>query len=254
MDMNFTPNLVVGVVLTLAGVVLTLDRLGIMAAWNLFQYWPVLLVLFGLSVVVQALRGGVNGNGNGHSHRQRPIITPGLVFLMIIGWILVSNASQRSFNRVSESTDDRVTLVAVMGQDTRTSRATNFQRADMTAFMGSSRLDLRQARIAPGEEAVVEVFGMMGEVQVLVPEGWMVDVRTVPIMGGVRDQRFGAAFERTRGDRRLPPITPLPEAPPAGATPESPAPQAPDTTAASGPPAKLVIRGFVMMGALVVRS
>jgi hypothetical protein len=251
--MNFTPNLVVGVILTLAGVVLTLDRLGIMAAWNLVQYWPVLLVLFGLSVVVQALRGGINGNGTGNGHRQRPIVTPGLVFLMIIGWILVSNASQRSFNRVSESSDERVTLVAVMGTDTRTSHATDFERADMTAFMGSSRLDLRQARIAPGEEAVVEVFGMMGEVQVLVPEGWTVDVRTVPIMGGVRDQRFGAAFQRTRGDRRLPPITPLPEAP-AGATPESPAPQAPDAAAASGPPPRLVIRGLVMMGALVLRS
>ena len=212
-----------------------------------------LLVLFGLSVVVQAIRGGANGNGNGH--RQRPVVTPGLVFLMIVGWILVSNASQRSFNRVSESADERVTVVAVMGRDTRTSHATAFRRADMTTVMGSSRLDLRQATIAPGQEAVIEVFGMMGEVQVIVPEAWTVDVRTVPVMGGVRDQRFGAGFAPTRGDRRLPPLPPLPEAaPPAGAPAESPTPQTADTAVTSGPPPRLVIRGVVMMGALVIRS
>ena len=74
----FTPNLVIGIAIALLGVVLILDRVGIMAAQDLLKFWPVLLILFGASVVVQAMRGGAD------QPRQRPMVSPGFIFFIVI--------------------------------------------------------------------------------------------------------------------------------------------------------------------------
>jgi hypothetical protein len=279
--MNFTPNLVVGIVLTLVGLVLTLERMGTVVARDLLQYWPAVLILFGASVVVQALRRGTDAVPDGP--RQRPIVAPGSVFVWVIVAILVSTASQRRFVPVGGSQEDRVSLFTVMGRDSRASDATNFRGAEMTSVMGRAELDLRRATLAPGEDAVIDVFGLMGEVRVIVPKEWSVDIQTTPIMGGVRDLRglsegaIGDLDRRSRRgsrDRDLEPLgapeaTPAPNvAPPADGTPAAAAGSvaAPATGAVtmpapgaagaliSGPAPRLIIRGTVMMGALVVRS
>jgi hypothetical protein len=87
--------------------------------------------------------------------------------------------------------------------------------------MGKSRLDLREAVLAPGEEAVIDVFGMMGAVEVVVPDEWDVEVETVPVMGRVNDRRMLPA--RTADDSGL-------------------------------TPPRVVVRGFIMMGALNIES
>ena len=63
---------------------------------------------------------------------------------------------------------------------------------------------------------MIDVFTLMGESMIRVPDGWQVDLRATAVMGGVRDRRTA----------------------PGGA---------------AGAP-RIVIRGFVMWGALVIRS
>jgi hypothetical protein len=251
---TFTPNVVVGLGLAAVGVVLLLDRMGIIEARELAGYWPVLLILFGGSVSWQALRGEVNGK------RPRPIIGPGLVLIIAVFSILGSQAWERRdrFEK-SGTSQDAPSLFALMGQARSTSYSTNLQSAEMTSVMGSSRLDLREAKIAPGQEATVDVFGLMGEVELIVPEGWVIDVRAVPVMGGVRDSRpFGSRERRIaedddRGAERdgdAPAATPVPPAA-SPKTAETPVEAPPD---AAGPAPRLVVRGFIMMGALKIRS
>jgi hypothetical protein len=102
----------------------------------------------------------------------------------------------------------------------------------MTAFMGGCQLDLRAATIPPGEESVIDVLALMGGLEVWVPGGWTVVSQVVPIMGGVEDKRL-----------------PMPAAPvaPMG-TPGS------ESSAASAAPARLVLRGYVLMGGLVIKN
>jgi hypothetical protein len=131
--------------------------------------------------------------------------------------------------------------------------------------MGGSKLDLRQAKIAPGTEAVVDVFTVMGGVELLVPRDWNVDVQLVPIMGGVNDDRNRTERNnRTtrrgrdgRGDDDLPPVPP-PDAsgtaapdPSTAPAPEPVEPDAPVVLPADAP--RLVVRGFIMMGGLAVK-
>ena len=75
-------------------------------------------------------------------------------------------------------------------------------------------IDLRPARMA-GPSAVIDLFVIMGGVDMRVPEDWTVSCEAVPIMGGVED--------RTR--------------PPAGE-----------------PKGRLILRGFIMMGGVEVKN
>jgi hypothetical protein len=109
-----------------------------------------------------------------------------------------------------------------MGRAEHTSRGGRFQNGEITNVMGRSELDLRDAIIPPGGQASVDVFSLMGGAVILVPRDWVVDSQALPLMGAVRDERF--------------------------------APLATDGNASTGPPPRLVLRGFVVMGALVIRS
>ncbi len=253
--MNFTPNLVIGIGIIGIGVALTLDKLGLANATDILRLWPVLLVLFGISVVVQAFRP--QGDPAMPRLRPQPIVTAPLVFAIVIIGLLMSQASGRRTVAARGNSDQSISMFAVLGGDNRTSFAKPFRGAEMTSFMGGSRLDLREATIPPGEEAVIDVLAMMGGVTITVPSGWTVDVEAVSVMGGVKDERFGLPRRDRRRDRIFaeadaPGVTPAPAPTPEVPTPEAPAAEAaPGTT---GPAPRLVVRGFIMMGGLVIRS
>jgi hypothetical protein len=54
--------------------------------------------------------------------------------------------------------------------------------------MGGCEIDLRHASIAPGTEAVIEVFAFWGGIEIKVPDDWTVVPRVFPLMGGVDDR------------------------------------------------------------------
>jgi hypothetical protein len=243
--MNFTPNLVVGVVTTFLGAALLLDRLNLMAASAWLPYWPLALVLFGLSLVVQAFRPG---GGDAAGPRQRPIISPGFVILLVAIWLFASNSPQIRADRTANPAEGTMSLVGVMSLDSRVSEPQAFHGATMTSVMGGSRLDLRKAIVAPGTVVTIDVFGLMGGIRVDVPQDWDVDIQTTVIMGGVNDRGTEIVAPRRRG-RNVnraddAPLVPAP-APPVESVAGS---------LASATPPRLVIRGTVMMGGLVIRS
>lgn len=275
--MSFTPNLVVGFVLTSMGMVLLLDRLALLEMRTVLQYWPVFLTVFGLSIIVQSLRGDTSTEAGG---RGRPIVSPGFVLLLIVIWIVGTNATDERFLRSGAAMDPEVALLGVMGKDDRVSTSVAFRGARMTTVMGRTRLDLRQATLSNEGEVTVDVLGVMGAVEVLVPEGWKVDLRATAIMGGARDRRGVAADDdddrrgrrerrragRDRSDAPATPIASTSEPQPAGtpatpaASPEPPPPTGVSSTgtissgASSAPPPRLIVKGLIVAGAIIIRS
>ena len=63
-----------------------------------------------------------------------------------------------------------------------------FRGAEATAFMGGCELDLRDALMSSGELAVIEVFVIMGGVNIFVPPNWTVSQEVVALLGGVHDK------------------------------------------------------------------
>jgi uncharacterized membrane protein YadS len=60
--LRFTPRLVLGLAVVLVGVLFTLDNLDLMDAGSLWDYWPLVFVVFGLAKMVDAPHTGSTKN------------------------------------------------------------------------------------------------------------------------------------------------------------------------------------------------
>jgi hypothetical protein len=89
------------------------------------------------------------------------------------------------------------TVVSVLGGARRVPHG-RFRGARVTSFMGSSVLDLRRATLDGGEEATIELLAVMGSVILRVPDGWVVDTKAMPVIGGVTDARGPHALPAER--------------------------------------------------------
>jgi len=226
-----TVQALLGVLIIAVGVLFTLDNLDIIDARDYLQYWPVGLVAIGLLKLYHAARGGRGWFG-------------GLLFVSIGAWMLIErivyfridarqvmplflvflggylvwrglfggSAGARAADGVN-----RFSSLSILGGCERRSSAPAFEGADLTAIMGGCDIDLRGASIAPGTEAVIDVFAFWGGVDLKVPDDWIVVNRVVPLLGGVED--------KTR--------TPI---------------------ASAAPAKRLVVRGVVIMGGIGVRN
>ena len=68
--------------------------------------------------------------------------------------------------RVAHQGSETVNLMAVLSGVQRSSQSSAFRGGEVFAFLGGCDLDLRQASMPPGGEAVIECFAMMGGVSV----------------------------------------------------------------------------------------
>jgi predicted membrane protein len=224
-QIRISAQLITGVVLAALGVLFTLDNLHVVHAREILRYWPAALLIFGISQIMKArsmaamigasiwiLFGGVLLG------ERLNVISSILGYwpLLLVG--IGAYIVFQSFNRGEVERGDgtpRVSAVAVLGGVDRRVLSAKFPGADITAFMGGGKLDLREAVIAPSAEAVVDVTAIMGGYEITVPETWAVSVELVPFMGGYEDKTRHPA----------------------------------DPTAP-----RLRIRGFVMMGGVEIRN
>ena len=241
------------------------------AGWvSMGDSWPVIVIVLGVLVAFNGGRGRqwhVPETPDEPSDpkrakrlrlRERPL--SGLAVLGI--WIAIFVGVQvsgirtgiQSFGEVVDS--DRLRVVSVLGRAEHTSRDTTFQGGDVTNVMGRTELDLTDAVMESGASATLQVFSMMGNVDVRVPPEWTVDTSAVSALGGLRDDR-GPRDRRGRSSIRIERDAPVtPEAPDPDAKPASPdAKSGPAPPAAtSGPAPRLVLRGLVMFGRLSITS
>jgi predicted membrane protein len=242
-----------GFALLLLGSWLLLYELGVMA---LDKSWPLVVVAIGVAIAWDGWSPGRELSPEERALRARRSgeLKPLMVIGLIVAALLVGEKGRIIVQE--KSTSDHAQVMAVLGGNQHVSYARPFRGADMTTFMGGATLDLRNTTIEPGQEVTIDVFTMMGGSVLYVPRDWVIDARAFALMGGVEDRRFaGRNRDDERGRRDRSTMTAeraaaesTAERPPAeSATP--PTPEAP--TSSSAP--RLVIRGVITMGALVIR-
>lgn len=191
-------RLFLGLALIAVGVVFTLEQLGwIENARDLLRYWPVLLILAGLSKWVWPAdsTGKITGL----------VLVAAGVWLLLAEWDLIwveiwdlwplllifigARIALQGFFRARDvdQLSSVVSSVAVLGGTARTSASPDFKGGDLVAVMGSCDVDLRQAEILDGP-AVIDAFTFWGGIEIRVPESWTVTVRGIPLLGGFDDE------------------------------------------------------------------
>lgn len=245
---SMTPRLLGGLGLMLFGVVMLIDRAGLIDAGRVLRFWPLILIAIG---VQQLAWGRSRADGNPATGRSGFIwIAIGAVFLLnslgithasvfelfwpmiLIGvGVRLLTHTGRGFRfrdlttaATGEGSRDTGPAVAVLSGVKRVSPPDTFKGLDVTLFMGGAQLDYRPAILAPGAEAVIDIVAIMGGCEIFVPPHWVVSAPATTILGGIDDQRVSQPS----------PIV--------------------DHTSNAGPPPRLVIRGLVLMGGITIRS
>ncbi|HEX5630485.1 MAG TPA: LiaF domain-containing protein [Acidimicrobiia bacterium] len=106
------------------------------------------------------------------------------VALVLVGLWILFGWGNRYGSRPAD--DEEVDGIAVLGSARLATRSQSFRRASVTAILGGVTLDLSEARPVAGG-ATVTITSLLGGVAVLVPPGWLVEIRGLPLLGGWDD-------------------------------------------------------------------
>ncbi len=97
-----------------------------------------------------------------------------------------------AWNRGKVKKDD--TMIAVMGGVERGGAWTPARYTKIFAMMGGVDLDFTDAKFPPGTSEL-DIFCLMGGVEMIVPEGVNVEMSGIPIMGGFEDKVGHSGYE-----------------------------------------------------------
>src|ERR1700733_3246829 len=191
-----------GAIVVAVGCLLLLDNLGIVRFHDIWQYWPVLLVAFGVARIVDSrtpsgwIWGGmVTLVGAFFLLDTLDIITFNFamlwpVLLIAFGISVLIGAIER--NRFRDGvppppSSPVVNTHAIFSDNKGGSDAQDFQGGEASAIFGAARFDLRNASMTV-DEARIHVEVVFGEAEVRVPETWNVISRAAVVFGGVNDK------------------------------------------------------------------
>jgi predicted membrane protein len=196
-----THGIVFGAIVVAIGCLLLLDNLGIVRFHDVWQYWPVLLVAYGVSRIVDArtpsgyVWGGVIALIGAFLLLDTLDI---IVFNFAVVWPLILIAFGisvlvRALERnqilpgAGLSASPVVGSTAIFSESKSGSDTQDFHGGEATAVFGAARFDLRNASMTV-DEARIEVNVVFGEVEVRVPETWSVINRAGVVFAGVNDK------------------------------------------------------------------
>ena len=195
--------ILLGLVLIVAGALVLLDNLDIFSFhFNLGDWWPLILVALG---VVHLWN-----NRNVFDFSGLFLILLGVVFLLAelgrICWsdvwrwwpaVLILLGISIIFKRSSAPRDDKrwtraassdasVSINNILAGSDRRVTSNEFKGGDISNILGGTKLDLLEAKLAPGDW-LLTVSTVLGGVEILVPRDWRIEVNPTNMLGGVDD-------------------------------------------------------------------
>ena len=145
--------------LTLVGVggILFLSRYSnIPVKQYLSEYWPILLIIFGISIIFKK-----------RNHRY-------------------NNFCAEEINKLDL---DYIDDTSVLSSGRKTINSQNFRGGKTTVVLGGNYIDLHEASLAEGTNAL-EITVLLGGIEIIVPRDWKVIINVTSIFGGVDDKRI----------------------------------------------------------------
>lgn len=193
-----TPQLVLGILVIVLGILFTLDNLNILNAGDFLRLWPALLIIFGLMQLSRTGEASSRFLGLVFSTLGILLLLHNLdllhfriwdlwpLLLVFVGVAMIWQFFQRRRN-VPGGEISSITAFAILGGVQRTCTSQDFQGGELTAIMGGCEIDLREAAMQ-ADEAVIHTFAFWGGIEIKVPETWTVNVEGFPFMGGFEER------------------------------------------------------------------
>ncbi len=199
---RLTPQMILGASVIVLGVIFLLDNLGYIYAGDYWDFWPAILIIFGLSKIVQPRGSSGRIAGAVFTIIGVALLLDNLriiyfdiwdywpLLLVFVGASLVWRAWEVSRNMATgNGVEGNIYAAAILGGVKRSNSSPDFRRGELTAIMGGCEIDLRQASMQ-NSPAVINIFAFWGGVDIKVPNDWNVDVQGMPILGGFDDKTF----------------------------------------------------------------
>jgi hypothetical protein len=199
----FSSGALLGGVILLLGVLLTLDNLGVLDFGDVFLLWPLLLVVWGGSMMrcpgtLPKLIGGTLGligvalllSNLGVWRVGFGDLWPLLLIALGLSLLFGGRTGSRGVGRKSVSEDGFLRRSVTLGGLEQKIAARNLRGGELTAIMGGMELDLRDAEMA-GEEMELQVFALMAGIVLQVPVEWEVTNEVTAVAGAVEDKTGG---------------------------------------------------------------
>jgi predicted membrane protein len=140
------------------GVLLQLDQLDMLnvSIWSIF--WPSLLIIWGIQVLLS-------------SRRQKK-----------------NHADPQKVDIGKQYDNDTIDCVVVFSGDEVFVTSNNFQGGEILAVFGGVDADLRNAVMPDGSTAIVKMQAVFGGIEVRVPNSWNIVVKKHPFLGAIEDR------------------------------------------------------------------
>jgi predicted membrane protein len=191
----------VGLLLIGLGVLFALAIYGVVDLEPFWRLSPLILIFFGLRMTLRSRGRHAAGFvllflGAWFLLKSFGVLNNRLILasiLVIVGlsFVLSALAPRRPFvdrpGGAPAGASAVVHRTAVLGTVTQASTAQDFRGGSAAAFLGSCEIDLRQAAMAAGDDAVLEAHAFWGGIRIFVPASWSVAIEGASILGGFHD-------------------------------------------------------------------
>jgi predicted membrane protein len=191
-----------GAIIVVVGLLLLLNNLGILHVRDIWDFWPLILVVFGVARIVKSCSPAgiiwgsvVAGLGvllflDNLSMVRLNFNFVWPVILIGLGLTKLMSAQQRQRQLATGGValhSSSSTLAAVFSGGKRRITTPDFRGVDVLALYGGFEVDLRGSRIEV-DEAVIDVNVMFGGVKIMVPDNWIVTVKGFGMFGSFEDK------------------------------------------------------------------
>ena len=124
----------------------------------LTEYWPILLILFGIYIILKR---------DGHRNVRSP----------------------DGMDHDNKMDIDYIDEVAILGGGRKVLNSTNFKGGKVTTVLGGVDIDLHECSLAEGTN-FIDLTTIFGGVDLIVPKDWKIIVNVTSIFGGFDDKRI----------------------------------------------------------------
>jgi hypothetical protein len=211
-------GMVVGGLIVLIGLLILLDNMGIIRFHDVWRYWPVLLIVLGVSKILESdapagyVWGGVITLAGALLLLDNldivvfdfNLIWPLLLIAFGLSMLLRSLDRKRYLASATGvpgaagpgpiNEGSSCNAFAVFGGSKRRISTQDFRGGEAVAVFGGVEFDLRGAGMTV-DQAVIDVNVVCGGLEVRVPENWTIVNRAMTIFGGVEDKTMQSKLE-----------------------------------------------------------